>query len=77
MSQETVGVDLRIDETGRIRPLRIHWHDYTLAVDRLIDIRPGASLKIGCAGTRYTCRVQGRLIYLYNDNELWYMEAGD
>ena len=77
MSQKAIGVDIRIYEDGRVRPLRIRWNDRTLDVDRLLDVRPGASLKIGCAGTRYTCRILNRTVYLYNDAQLWFMEAAD
>lgn len=74
MPQNPISVDLRIYEDGRIRPLRIRWHDHILPVDRLLDVRPGASLKIGCAGTRYTCRIQNQQVYLYNDDKLWFIE---
>lgn len=75
MTQNLISVDLRVYEDGQIRPLRIRWHDRTLEIDRLLDTRAGASLKIGCAGTRYTCRIQNKLVYLYNDDKLWFLEA--
>lgn len=77
MSQKSIAVDLHITEDGRIRPLRIHWHDRSFEIDRLLDVRPGASLKIGCAGTRYTCRIRGKMVYLYEDNGIWFVESAE
>jgi hypothetical protein len=53
---------LRVDATfkpdGVIVPTMIYWKDGTpYTIDRVIDVRPGASLKHGGAGLRYLCRI--------------------
>ena len=48
-------------EDGLVLPRSITWEDGTkYAVDRVIDVRPAASLKAGGAGIRYTVRVLGK-----------------
>ena len=45
---------------GVIVPTWIYWTDGTPhPIDRVIDVRPGASLKHGGADLRYPCRIQG------------------
>ncbi|MBQ9228092.1 MAG: hypothetical protein IJ168_04590 [Eubacterium sp.] len=62
------------DEEGNILPLSIQYEDEELAVDRITDIRPAASLKSGGAGIRYTCYIAGRLTYLFLEETRWFFE---
>jgi hypothetical protein len=55
------------------------WEDGNrYGIDRIIDIRPAASLKAGGAGLRYTVRVRSRETYLFYEQERdgakWFME---
>ena len=69
-------VNAEFDIDGTIRPTSIVWEDGRVyAIDRILDIRRAASLKAGGMGTRYTCRIRGRTVYLYNDENHWFMEA--
>jgi len=43
-------------------------------VDRVLDVRPAASLKAGGAGTRYTVRIRGRQTYLFREEDRWFVE---
>jgi hypothetical protein len=43
-------------------------------VDRVIDVRRAASLKAGGTGLRYICRICGRTVALFNDENKWFME---
>ena len=43
--------------------------------DRILDIRRAASLKAGGAGIRYTCRIRGRVKYLWLEESRWFVEA--
>ncbi len=61
-----VGVDVGFDECGRMTPRRLTWEDgRRFAIDRVLEVRPAASLKAGGLGDRYTVRVQGRETYLF------------
>ncbi|WP_330601097.1 hypothetical protein [Caproicibacter fermentans] len=44
-------------------------------IDRVLDVRPAASLKAGGAGIRYTCRIQGREKYLWREQDRWFVES--
>jgi hypothetical protein len=73
---------LRVDATfkpdGVIVPTMIYWTDGTpFTIDKVIDVRPGASLKHGGAGLRYLCRIQGheRAVFLVNNR--WFVEEKD
>ena len=49
---------------------RYRWLD----VDRVLDIRPAASLRSGGAGLRYTCSIAGVLTYLFLEETKWFFE---
>ena len=69
-----VRADFTVD--GRLVPLKFRAEDgIPQVIDRIIDVRPAPSLKAGGQGTRYTCRVGGRLIYLFNDRNRWFTET--
>lgn len=73
-----VQVTAEFNPAGVIRPLSITWEDGTkYDVDRVMDIRPAASLKAGGAGIRYTCRVLGQVKYLWLEGNRWFVEAND
>lgn len=73
-----VRVLVDVDETGRVRPRRIYWEDgRAFEVDRLLDVRRAVSTKAGGRGMRYTCRVRGREVYLFEDEGRWFVEARD
>ena len=63
---------------GQILPCKIRWEDGTIfAVDRVLDIRRAAALKVGGCGLRYTVRISGRQTYLFLDEDRWFVEAND
>ena len=64
---------------GRIVPLFFVWEDGSrYKIDKVLNVRPAASLKAGGAGMRYTVRVGGRETYLYLEEDKvgakWFME---
>lgn len=64
---------------GRIVPLSFVWEDGNrYKIDKLLDVRPAASLKAGGAGMRYTVRVGSRETYLFLEEDKigarWFME---
>lgn len=61
---------------GAVTPLWIFWSDtLKLQIDRVLDVRPAASLKAGGAGIRYTVRIRGKERYLWKEEERWFVEA--
>ena len=42
---------------------------------RVLDVCETAALKAGGQGTRYTCRVEGKEIYLFCDRGFWFIEV--
>ena len=76
MHRAYVRVLVDVDETGKVRPCRIYWQDgRSFEVDRLLDTRRAASTKVGGQGMRYTCRIRGHEIYLFEDEGRWFVEA--
>jgi len=64
---------------GTLLPRSFVWEDgrrYT--IDKIIDIRPAASLKAGGVGLRYTVAVRQKEAYMFleEDHEVyrWFME---
>ena len=70
-----VEVTARFDTEGRIIPLKILWEDgSSFFIDRVLDIRPAASLKAGGAGIRYTCRINLQEKFLFLEENRWFVE---
>ena len=70
-----VEVTAKHDKDGMVRPLSIIWEDgREFKIDRVIDVRKAASLKAGGLGIRYTCKIMGKQIYLFDDEGKWFIE---
>ena len=62
-------------EDGTILPRAITWEDgFTYDIDRVLDIRPAASLKAGGAGIRYTVRIGNSRTYLWLEDQRYFVE---
>ena len=73
-----VRVLVDVDENGGAHPVSIYWRDgRRFEVDRLMDVRRAAALRTGGQGMRYTCRINERQVYLFEDEGRWFMEAKD
>ena len=69
-----VRADFELD--GRLRPLLMRTEDGApQRIDRVLDVRPAPSLKAGGQGVRYTCRVDGQVLYLFFEDPYWFIEA--
>ena len=63
---------------GGFKPTSLVWEDgREYAIDRVTDIRRAASLKAGGTGIRYTCKVAGQQVYLFLEDDRWFMERRD
>ncbi len=73
--KKPISVIAKFTEDGKVIPHSILWEDgRTFLIDRIIDTRKAASLKAGGIGLRYTCFVAGRKVFLYKDEDHWFME---
>lgn len=76
MKRVDVEVLARYDVEGRIYPVSVTWEDgRTFEIDRILDIRPAASTKVGGAGIRYTVRIGRTTTYLFLEESRWFVEA--
>ncbi|MDF2634774.1 MAG: hypothetical protein K0R78_1648 [Pelosinus sp.] len=75
MGKVFVQITAEHDVNGAIRPLTIRWEDGRIfEVDRVLDVRQAVSLKSGGLGIRYTCKIMGKQIYLFDDEGKWFVE---
>ena len=76
MKKVYVAVNAEFTPDGQILPRSFVWADgRSFEIDRISDIRPAASLKAGGVGTRYTCTIRGRQIFMFLENSRWFMEG--
>lgn len=62
-------------EDGSVRPLSIVWEDgRRFKVDRVLDTRRAASLKVGGTGVRYLVRIQNKDTFLFFEDPRWFVE---
>lgn len=73
-----VGVQAAFSPEGDIRPLRIQWEDgRVFDIDRVTTVQQAASLRSGGCGIRYRCQVGGRWIYLFLEQQRWFLERAE
>ena len=64
------------DEDGFVMPLSVEWEDGRVyEIDRVLDRRQAASLKVGGTGLRYLVRIGQATTYLFYEGPRWYVEA--
>lgn len=70
-----VEVIARHDLEGNVHPLSIIWEDgRSFAIDRVMERRHAASMKVGGHGLRYTVLIEGHPKFLWLDDQGWYVE---
>ncbi|KNZ41515.1 hypothetical protein [Acetobacterium bakii] len=75
-TKKYVKVIAEFEEDGRIIPLRIFWEDgRVFEIDRILDVRPGVSRKVGGQGIRYLCRILNKEVCLFYEEPRWYVES--
>ena len=74
--KEYVQVTAIFTSDGRILPQLITLDDgRKYSIDKITDVRRAASLKAGGTGIRYTCRIWGKICYIfYEENYRWFIE---
>ena len=74
--KQYVPVVVRFDTEGRLRPLVIEFdEEHKYPVDKVLDVRRAACQRVGGVGDRYTCRINGRVTYLWMEKGVWFVEA--
>ena len=69
-----VEVLARIDEEGAVTPMSITWDDgRTFDIDRVLDVRQAASLKVGGTGMRYLVQIGSRETFLFYEGPRWFV----
>ena len=59
-------------------PLSLEWEDgRSFEIDKVLDVRKAASQKAGGIGVRYTCRIRNKQVYLFKDEDMWFIETED
>lgn len=72
--KEYVNVLAAFYTSGKVIPKVIKFDDGSrYKIDRVLDIRPAASLKVGGAGIRYTISVNGKQTHLFREEERWFV----
>lgn len=76
MAKISIKVIAEHSRDGIIKPLTITWEDgRKYSVDKVLDVRVAASLKMGGQGRRYTCRIHGKEVFLFHDSGQWFIEG--
>lgn len=75
MEKQYVEVDVKFLEDGTKIPLSIKWLDGTVfQIDKVVEIKNRASLKVGGFGERYTVKINGKQTYLFYEFDKWFVE---
>lgn len=76
MNKTVLNILVEHKADGKQLPKTILWPDgRRFDIDKVLDVRQAASLKIGGRGMRYVCRICGRERVIFDVNGLWYVEG--
>lgn len=75
MSKIFIEVIVHYTKDGSKIPLSIIWDDgRKFDIDKISDTRQAVSLKVGGKGIRYLCHIRNKKVYLFLDNDKWFIE---
>lgn len=74
MQKKFVKVIVEVNELGEKKPLTVIYNDEAFEVDRVLDMRPAVSLKVGGIGERYKVRIRGFETNLFCERDKWFVE---
>ena len=76
MNKVFVEVLVKYTTEGSKVPLAVIWENgRKYCVDRVLEIKQAASLKVGGQGMRYKCRISGKETCLWLEDGKWFVEA--
>lgn len=71
-----VDVSAVFTKEGDIRPATVIWMDgRKYEIEKILEVRPAASLKVGGKGIRYTVRIKNKVTYLFLEDQKWFVES--
>ena len=74
LEKRFVPVTVRFDENGKRRPLQIEYDEsHFYPIDRILDVKRAACQEGGGVGVRYTCQIQGKVTYLWEEKDRWFV----
>lgn len=74
MNKKYVKVFLEIDENGKKTPKTIVYNDQKFEIDKVLDVKRCASMKVGGVGERYTILINNKQTYMFFENNKWFVE---
>jgi len=76
MKKVFVDVFIKCTKDGKQIPLKVIWEDgRTFNIDRVLEEKKAASLKVGGQGLRYKCRVCDKEIFIWLEDGKWFVEG--
>ena len=76
MGKTFVKVTAEHDTDGKTKPLALTWtNGKQYEIDRITDVRQAPSLRGGGLGMRYTVKIRGKEVYLFEDEGRWFLEG--
>ena len=61
-----IAVIASFSEEGNLYPRKLRWEDgREYLIEKVLDVRPAAALKVGGQGDRYTVQINGHPSYLF------------
>lgn len=75
VEKKYVKVLAEIDENGRKTPKVVIFDDKNFEIDRVLDTKKCASMKVGGVGERYHIRIGKNTTYLYYEKDKWFVEC--
>ncbi len=75
MIKKYIKIQAIFNEDGSLIPNTIIWEDgRNFSIDKILSITNSASIKYGALGKRYICKVHGKEIHLFNEENKWFIE---
>ena len=75
MPRISLTVNVRHEVDGRAFPTSIVWEDgRQFFIDKVLDIRNAAAMKSGGVGIRYTCKICGKTVQLFDEEGIWFID---
>lgn len=75
MQKEYVEVVVKFLIDGTKVPLSIKWiNNEIFKIDKVVEVKNRASLKVGGFGERYLIRINGKETYLFFEFDKWFVE---
>jgi len=74
MNKKYVKVLTEIDENGKKTPKVIKYDDREFIIDKVLEIKKSASMKVGGVGERYKIRINGIETFIFYEKDKWFVE---